>query len=192
MSFFPILHYIFNTWCCLSTTYMIPKCLNTCIIASSFSGVHLGCLAFSDLARLKFSPTSNPHFFLICAIYSDETLSPVCSSTYAFIYSYVAFPLNSDKSISSREKSTFTFLLSTILRSTSVRAEQRSTGPLAPLESKTTVSTWHDTFWLMSGIVPVRGNISNQNGNRSTPLTLRIRRCKQMQSVAKLTSISRS
>lgn len=27
------------------------------------------------------------------------------------------------------------------LRSTSVRAEQRSTGPLAPLESKTTVST---------------------------------------------------
>ena len=81
---------------CLSTPYMIPKCLNACIIASSFSGV---------------------------------------------IYSYVAFPLNSDKSISSREKSTFTFLLSTILRSTSVRAEQRSTGPLAPLESKTTVST---------------------------------------------------
>ena len=102
---------------------MIPKCLNACIIASSFSGVHCGCLAFSDLAGLKFSPTSNPHFFLICAIYSDETLSPVCSSTYAFIYSYVAFPLNSDKSISSREKSTFTFLLSTI-----------------PLESKTTVS----------------------------------------------------
>ena len=28
------------------------------------------------------------------------------------------------------------------LRSTSVRAEQRSTGPLAPLESKTTVSTF--------------------------------------------------
>ena len=70
---------------CLSTPYMIPKCLNACIIASSFSGV---------------------------------------------IYSYVAFPLNSDKSISSREKSTFTFLLSTILRSTSIRAEQRSTGPL--------------------------------------------------------------
>ena len=113
---------------------MIPKCLNACIIASSFSGVHCGCLAFSDLARLKFSPTSSLHFFLICAIYSDETLSPVCSSTYAFIYSYVAFPLNSDKSISSREKSTFTFLLSTILRSTSVRAEQRSTGPLAPLQ----------------------------------------------------------
>ena len=103
---------------------MIPKCLNACIIASSFSGVHCGCLAFSDLAGLKFSPTSNPHFFLICAIYSDETLSPVCSSTYAFIYSYVAFPLNSDKSISSREKSTFTFLVSTI-----------------HLESKTTVST---------------------------------------------------
>ena len=69
MSFFPILHYIFNTWCCLSTTYMIPKCLNACIIASSFSGVHCGCLAFSDLGKLKFSPTSNPHFFLICAIY---------------------------------------------------------------------------------------------------------------------------
>lgn len=103
---------------------MIPKCLNACIIASSFSSVHCGCLAFYDLAGLKFSPTSNPHFFLICAIYSDETLSPVCSSTYAFICSYVAFPLNSDKSISSREKSTFTFLLSTI-----------------PLESKTTVST---------------------------------------------------
>ena len=30
------------------------------------------------------------------------------------------------------------------LRSTSVRAEQRSTGPLAPLESKTTVSTCVD------------------------------------------------
>ena len=124
MSFLPILHHTFNTWCCLSTTYMIPKCLNACIIASSFSGV---------------------------------------------IYSYVAFPLNSDKSISSREKSTFTFLLSTILRSTSVRAEQRSTGPLASSGSKTTVSTWHDTFWLMSDFVPVRGNISGQNRNRSTP-----------------------
>jgi len=32
-----------------------------------------------------------------------------------------------------------------------------------------TVSTWHDTFWLMSGFVPVRGNISCQNGNMSTP-----------------------
>ena len=82
MSFFPILYYIFNTRCCLFTIYMIPKCLNACIIASSFSGVHCGCLAFSDLARLKFSPTSSPHFFLICAIYSDKTLSPVCSSTY--------------------------------------------------------------------------------------------------------------
>ena len=38
-------------------------------------------------AGLKFSPTSNPHFFLICAIYSDETFSPVFSSTYAFICS---------------------------------------------------------------------------------------------------------
>jgi hypothetical protein len=37
------------------------------------------------------------------------------------------------------------------------------------LESKTTVSAWHDTFWLMSGIVPVRGNISDQNGNMSIP-----------------------
>lgn len=58
--------------------------------------------------------------------------------------------------------------------------------------SATIVSTWHDTSWLMSGFVPVRGNISYQNGNRSTPLILRIRRRKQMQSVAKLTSISRS
>ena len=68
--------------------------------ASFFSGVHCGCLAFSDFGRLKFSPTSSPHFFLICAKYSEETLSPV--------------------------------------RSTSVRAEQRSTGALAPFESKTT------------------------------------------------------
>ena len=65
---------------------------NACIIASSFSGVHCCCLAFSDLGKLKFS----------------------------------------------KEKSTFTFLLSTSLRSTSVRAEQRSTRPLAPFESKTT------------------------------------------------------
>ena len=36
-------------------------------------------------------------------------------------------------------------------------------------DKSTTVSTWHDTFWLMSGIVPVRGNISCQNGNMSTP-----------------------
>ena len=38
------------------------------------------------------------------------------------------------------------------LRSTSVRVEQRSTGPLAPLESKTTVSTWLDRSGLMSVI----------------------------------------
>ena len=37
------------------------------------------------------------------------------------------------------------------------------------LDINTTVSTWHDTFWLMSGILPVLGNISCQNGNRSTP-----------------------
>lgn len=60
------------------------------------------------------------------------------------------------------------------------------------LDSKHTVSTWHDTFWLMSGIVPVRGNISCQNGNMSTPLISRIHSFKQMQSVAKSTSISRS
>ena len=45
---------------------------------------------------------------------------------------------------------------------------------LSFLDIKTTVSTWHDTFWLMSGIVPVHGNIScqkrkhvhtDQNGN---------------------------
>ena len=65
----------------LSTIYTIPKCLNACIIASSFSGVHCGCLAFSDFGRLKFSPTSSPHFFLIYAIYSEETLSPVYSNT---------------------------------------------------------------------------------------------------------------
>ena len=76
---------------------------NACIIASSFAGVHCGCLAFSDFGRLKFSPTSSPHFFLICAIYNDETLSTVCSNTYAFICSYVA-----------------------CLRSASVRAGQRS------------------------------------------------------------------
>ena len=125
---------------------MIPKCLNACIIASSFSGVHLGCLAFSDLARLKFSLTSNPHFFLICAIYSDETLSPVCSSTYAFIYSYVAFPLNSDKSISSREKSTFTFLLSTI-----------------PLESKTTVSFCVSLSKLSVNSFSIIGNLNSMD-----------------------------
>ena len=116
---------------------IIPISLNTL--------VSLPCPLNTSISAKR---TSNPHF-LICAIYSDETLSPVCSSTYAFIYSYVAFPLNSDKSISSREKSTFTFLLSAILRSTSVRADQRSTGPLAPLESKTTVSTCR-----------VKGNIS--------------------------------
>ena len=43
----------------------------------------------------------------------------------------------------------------------------------------------------MSGIVPVRGNISCQNGNRSTPTRTVIHTCKQVQSVAKLTSISR-
>lgn len=43
----------------------------------------------------------------------------------------------------------------------------------------------------MSGIVPVRGNISCQNGNMSTPTRTVIHTCKQMQSVAKLTSISR-
>lgn len=76
------------------------------MIASSFYGVHCGCLAFSDLGKLKFS----------------------------------------------KEKSTFTFLLSTSLRSTSVRAEQRSTGPLAPLESKTTnrfnvACKWEAVIW---------------------------------------------
>ena len=44
----------------------------------------------------------------------------------------------------------------------------------------------------MSGSVPVRGNISCQNGNMSTPLISRIHSFKQMQSVAKITSISRS
>ena len=102
---------------------------NACIIASSFAGVHCGCLAFSDFGRLKFSPTSSPHFFLICAIYNDETLSTVCSNTYAFICSYVA-----------------------CLRSASVRARQRSTGPLAPLESKTTnrfnvACKWKTVIW---------------------------------------------
>ena len=43
----------------------------------------------------------------------------------------------------------------------------------------------------MSGIVPVRGNISCQNGNMSTPTRTVIHICKQVQSVAKLTSISR-
>ena len=43
----------------------------------------------------------------------------------------------------------------------------------------------------MSGFVPVRGNISCQKGNRSTPTRTVIHTCKQMQSVAKLTSISR-
>ena len=59
------------------------------------------------------------------------------------------------------------------------------------LVSSTAVSTWLDTFWLMSGIVPVRGNISGQNGNMSTPTRTVIHTCKQVQSVAKLTSISR-
>ena len=44
----------------------------------------------------------------------------------------------------------------------------------------------------MSGLVPVNGNITCQNGNLSTPLISRIHNYKQMQSVAKLTSISRS
>ena len=39
---------------------------------------------------------------------------------------------------------------------------------LSFLDINTTHSTWHDTCWLMSGSVPVRGNISCQNGNRST------------------------
>ena len=43
-----------------------------------------------------------------------------------------------------------------------------------------------------SDSVPVRGNISCQNGNISTPLISRIHSFKQMQSVAKMTSISRS
>lgn len=43
----------------------------------------------------------------------------------------------------------------------------------------------------MSGIVPIRGNISDQNGNRSTPTRTVIHSCKQMQSVAKVTFISR-
>ena len=43
----------------------------------------------------------------------------------------------------------------------------------------------------MSGFVPVCGNISCQNGNMSTPTRTVIHTCKQMQSVAKLTSISR-
>ena len=67
---FSILHYIFNTWCCLSTICMIPKCLNACIIASSFSGVHCGCLALSDLDKLKFSPTSSPPSLFCCRPFS--------------------------------------------------------------------------------------------------------------------------
>ena len=63
---------------------------------------------------------------------------------------------------------------------------------LSFLDINTTVSTWHDTFCLMSGFVPVRGNISCQNGNMSTPLKPHIHSYKQIQSVAKLTSISRS
>ena len=33
-------------------------------------------------------------------------------------------------------------------------------GSLLTRDIKTTVSTWHDTFCLMSGIVPVHGNMS--------------------------------
>ena len=60
------------------------------------------------------------------------------------------------------------------------------------LPKRHTVSTWHDTFWLMSDFVPVRGNISYQNGNMSTPLISPIHSFKQMQSVTKLTFTSRS
>ena len=48
--------------------------------------------------------------------------------------------------------------------------------------SATIVSIWHDTFWLMSDFVPIRGNISCQNRNMSTPLISRIHSFKQMQS----------
>ena len=63
---------------------------------------------------------------------------------------------------------------------------------LFTLVNRITFSTWFDTSWLMSGFVPVRGNISYQNGNRSTPLISRIHSFKQMQSVTKLTFTSKS
>ena len=66
----------------LQAVGMTNKQLNLSLqIQGLFFTVGTICVAFSDLAGLKFSPTSNPHFFLICAIYSDETFSPVISST---------------------------------------------------------------------------------------------------------------